>query len=461
MDVKKNTRKEEVDILIQGGMVLTMDPAQGPDKKGVRADSLCPEKGLVAIKGGRIVALGDKKTLQTCFVAREVIDATGSLVMPGLINTHTHAAMSCFRGMADDLPLKEWWEDRIFPAEARYVNQDLVYWGTLLACMEMIKSGTTTFCDGYFFEEAAARAVRKIGMRAILGQGIVDFPTPDGKNPALNILKAQKYIEIWQDDPLITPSIFCHSPYTCSPETLQKAKKVTERFDVPYLIHVSETKTETENVKIKYGTTPVMHLEELKILDESVVAVHAIWVTEEEISLLGTRKVKVSHCPESAMKLASGVAPIPALLSSGVSVGLGTDSCASNNDLDLFREMDTAAKLHKVFGNDPTLLPAREVVEMATIAGARVLFPEREVGLLAPGKKADIIIIDMRKPHLTPLYHIYSHLVYAAQGSDVSTAIVNGKILMRERKILTVDEEEVKEEIKRISRKIGRKLSCR
>ena len=207
------------------------------------------------------------------------------LVMPGLINTHTHAAMICFRGIADDLPLQEWWKDYIFPAEAKHVNRDLVYWGTLLACLEMIKSGTTTFCDGYFFEEEAAKAVQKTGMRAILGQGIVDFPTPEGKDPRRNIINAKKYIETWMGDPLITPSIFCHSPYACSPETLARAKKITESFGVPYLIHVSETRAETEQIKNQYGKTPVMYIDGLKILDENVVVVHAIWITQEEISL--------------------------------------------------------------------------------------------------------------------------------------------------------------------------------
>jgi len=363
--------------------------------------------------------------------------------MPGLVNSHLHAPMSLFRGLADDLPLKAWFEEHMFPAEGQWVNEEFVYWGTLLACAEMIRSGTTAFSDGYFFEDQAARAALQSGMRGLMAQGILDFPTPDSSSPAEALKRVKNFIRDYSDSGLIKPAIFAHTVYTCSPDLLKECRSLADRCGVPLITHLSETQSEVEEVLKKYGRRPVDHLENLGLLSSPLIACHCVWLTEREIDLFAQRRVRVVHNPESNMKLASGVAPIPDLLARGVIVGLGTDGCASNNNLDLFQEMDTAAKLHKVNRLDPMVMPAPTVLEMATMGGARVMGMEREIGSLEVGKKADVIVLELNRPHLQPVHNLVSHLVYSATGSDVRDVIIDGKVVMKNRKLLTLDEEEI------------------
>jgi len=410
--------------------------------------------GWIGLKNDRLIGLspGDPPHLE----AEQIIDGHEGLAMPGLINAHTHAAMSLFRGWADDLPLEKWLKEYIFPAEKKLVNEDFVYWGALLACAEMIACGTTTFADGYFFEEKVAQAAELAGMRAVLGQGILDFPTPDAPNPALALTRAARFMENFRNSKLITPALFPHASYTCSPDLLRCCGDLAERYGVPLIIHLAETKSELAEVSKKYGLTPGRHLHKLGLLASNLIACHCVWLDEEEMDLLAEKGVKVVHNPESNMKLASGVAPIPDLLARGVVVGLGTDGCASNNNLDLFQEMDTAAKLHKVFRLDPTVMPAEVVLHMATLGGAKVLGMEEEIGSLAVGKKADIIILDLDRPHWQPIYNIVSHLVYTAMGADVRHVIINGQIIMKDRQILTLDIEEISKAAKIWSNRVGR-----
>ncbi|MFH1626153.1 MAG: amidohydrolase [Pseudomonadota bacterium] len=437
----------EVDLLVRGGTALTLHP-----------ENEIIEDCIIAINGDRIAALGKREEFGDFFRGGGVVDAKGCIIMPGLVNAHTHAAMVCFRGLADDLPLMDWLNKYIFPAESLNVDKELVYHGTLLACAEMIKSGTTTFCDGYFFEDQAFKAVREAGMRAILAEGIVDFPTPDVKDPASNIQNAEDFLKAHPRDSVLSPALFCHAVYTCSRQTLEKARDLADKYEVLHLIHLSETQSEVDETREKYGMTPVYYLKELGILDSNLIAAHCVCLTDDEMDILKEHGVKVVHNPESNMKLASGVAPVPELISKGVCVGLGTDGCASNNNLDMFQEMDTAAKLHKVQKRDPTVMNARQVVEMATIGSSRVLGLDDKIGTLEVGKKADLIVIDMNKPHLTPLYNIYSHLVYAVNGADVTTAIINGKLVMKDRRLLTIDEENVMGEVRRIASRVKRSL---
>jgi 5-methylthioadenosine/S-adenosylhomocysteine deaminase len=433
--------KMEADLLISGDFVLTFN-----EGKEVL------EKGAAAVTGDGIVAVGETSRLAEEIEAKEVLDASGCLVMPGLINLHTHAAMSCFRGLADDLPLQEWLHEHIFPAEATYVSEENVYWATLLAVVEMIKSGTTTFCDGYFYEDGAARAVAASGIRAVLGQGVVDFPAPGVPDPRINLKAAEAFVFRWQGkSSRLMPSIFCHSPYTCSPATLMGAKDICREHEVLFQIHLAETRTEVEETLQRYGHRPVHHLANLGLLDAQTICHHAVMVNEEEIELLAHSGVGVSHNPESNMKLASGVAPLPRMLAAGIKVGLGTDGCASNNNLDIFQEMDTAAKLHKVHQGDPALSSALQVAAMATKGGAAALGMTQVLGSLEPGKKADLIVIDLNQPHLTPMYEPCSHLVYAARGADVRDVVIDGSIIMRQRRLLDVDEQEVMAKVREIA----------
>ncbi len=430
------------DILITNGTILTMD-----------AQNRVIENGILGIQGDTISHIGtggDKG-----FHANKSIDAKGGLILPGLINGHTHAAMSLFRGLADDLPLMEWLNNYIFPAESR-LDASAVYIGTLLACAEMILSGTTTFCDMYLFEKEVARASKKAGMRSLVGEVLYDFDSPN-YGPVENGLKyAENLIQAWKDDPLVSVAVEPHALFTCSPALLTASYELAAQYDVPLIIHVAETQSEVDQVREKYGKHPVEHLQSLGILGPRLIADHCVHLREEEIRLLGENQVKVIHNPESNMKLASGIAPVPELLANGVTVGLGTDGCASNNNLDLFAEMDTAAKLHKIKTMDTTVMDALTVLRMATIEGAKALGMKDRVGSLERGKKADIIILDTKKPHLTPLYHPVSHLVYAAKGSDVSHSIINGQLVMEDRKLLTIDLPELIRKIREKSKDVKR-----
>jgi len=399
------------------------------------------EDAAIGIKDGLIVAVG-RNGDQGCAAlkTKETIDASGCIVMPGLVNTHTHLPMVCFRGMADDLPLMEWLTKHIFPAEARFVNKKMVYDGATLAMAEMIMSGTTTFCDGYFFEDTITEAVLAAGMRAVVSQGFADFATPDNPKFERMMAAANRFVTRWQSHaPMITPAYFCHSPYTCSPATLVNVKKAAREEGILYLTHLLENKDEIDTIFNRYGKNPVRHLHDLDVLDDQPVAVHCNWLTGDDMAIFAGQGVRVSHNPESSMKLAAGVAPIPEMLKHGIKVGLGTDGCASNNDLDMFREMDMAAKIHKVTSLDPTVMSAQTVLKMATIGGANVLGLDKLIGSIETGKQADIILVDMNQPHLTPLYNCYSQLVYAARGADVKTSIINGKVVMKDRQLRTID----------------------
>jgi 5-methylthioadenosine/S-adenosylhomocysteine deaminase len=437
---------QEIDILIVGGKVLAGH------------DNTCCENYSVAIGGNQIIAIGPSEVLTGQYHAKKTIMARESLIMPGLINCHTHAAMTCFRGIADDMELMDWLHNYIFPAEAKNLSENLVYWGSLLAAVEMIKSGTTTFCDMYIFEEEVARAACDAGMRCLIGEGLFDFPSPNAKNPQEGLAYNQRFIEKWRNNALVNVIIVPHSLYTCSQPVLMEAKILADKYNLPIGIHLLENKSEKEQLEQKFGKSAVSFLKDIGYLNERFMAYHCVCLTEEDIDLFAGHGCSVVHNPVSNMKLASGVAPIPDMLKSGITVGLGTDGCASNNNLDMFKEMSTAAKLHKVFRLDPTALDARSVVNMATIEGAKTLGMEKITGSLEVGKKADIIIIGLNEPHLTPLYNEYSHLVYAANGADVDTVLINGRIVMEERRLLTVDEKEVMEKVREVAVKIKKSL---
>jgi 5-methylthioadenosine/S-adenosylhomocysteine deaminase len=417
------------DYLIHNALVLTMAPGAGP-----------LAHGYVAIAGGKIAAVGQAEVPQDLPGARERLDAQGDLVLPGLVNTHCHAPMVWFRGLADDLPLQQWLTEFIFPAEGGWLDADKVYRGTLLAAAEMIRGGITTVADGYFFEAEVRRALSDAGLRAVVAQGVVDFPAPGVPDPARNLTVAAEFLDsgaAYRER--LTSAIFCHSPYTCGPETLQKAKDLTRARGAPFFLHLAETREEVASLNRRTGRSPAAYLDHLGVLDELTVAVHAVWLEPADLELLARRRVKVSHCPESNLKLAAGVAPIPELLKLGVTVGLGTDGAASNNNLDLWGEMSLAARLHKVWGHDPTLMPAARVVALATREGARVLGLGETTGTLALGKAADLIVVALDQPHLTPLYDPYSHLVYAARSADVRHVMVDGRWLLRDRQFTSLD----------------------
>ncbi len=434
-------KPKSADILVTNGTVLTLDAG---DTEIIN--------GAVAIAKDTITAVGPGDEFGEWSVSR-VIDANGGIIMPGLINSHTHAAMTCFRGLADDLPLMTWLNDHIFPAEAK-LDEHKVFWGTLLACAEMIMSGTTCFCDMYLYEDAVARAAKEAGVRAVVGEVLYDFDSPNYGPIEKGFEYTQTLIDTWKGDPLVSIAVEPHSTYLCAPELLKRAFNLAQAFKLPLVIHLAESKSEVEQIKKRYGRTPVEHLAGLDVLAPNVLACHCVELTPNDITLLQRSDVKVAHNVESNMKLASGVAPIPCLLKEGICVGLGTDGCASNNDLDLFLEMDTVAKLHKVKTLDSTAMDARTVLRMATIQGARALGLDESIGSLEKGKKADLIIIDTHKPHLTPMYNPVSHLVYAAMGSDVRTSIINGAIVMEDGHLKTIDQKSVLNNIIRIANEI-------
>jgi 5-methylthioadenosine/S-adenosylhomocysteine deaminase len=410
------------------------------------------DPGWLVVEGNRIRELGSGAPPSRWMSrADQRVEARGGILLPGLVNVHSHAAMALLRGLADDLPLREWLEGHIFPIEARVVDEAFVYWGTLLACAEMIRSGTTALANAYFFEDSALDAVKSSGMRAVLAQGVVDFPVPGCPDPAFNVEQAIAFVNrAWGEEP-VRPGVFCHSPYTCSPGTLIRAKEACRVHGVPFFTHVAETRWEVEEIRTRHGATPVGHLDALGILDPATVLVHGVWLTDPEMEIVARRGAGLAVCTESNMKLASGIAPLPRMLELGVTVGLGTDGPASNNDLDLFGEMDLTAKLHKVHRGDPTALDAATVLHLATRGGARLLGWD-DVGLLEPGFQADLILLDADSPALQPLYHPVSQLVYAASGGDVHSVWVGGTPLMADRRLLTLDEEEILTNARRISR---------
>ncbi len=426
--------RPEYDCLIHQAVVLTMEPGAAP-----------LENGYVAIRGGCVAAVGAVGTSGELPAAGETLEAEGLLVMPGLVNTHCHAAMVWFRGLADDLPLNRWLREFIFPAEAEWLTPEKAYWGAKLAAAELIRGGVTTVADGYFFEAEVRRALQEAGLRAVLAQGVVDFPAPGVPNPRDNLKTALEFIDtdLTTAGGLVTSTLFCHSPYTCSAETLARAKDLTRTRNLPFFIHLAESRRELVELRERTGFRPTTYLESLGILDELTVAIHAVCLSPDDLAILADRRVKVSHCPESNAKLGVGVAPVPELLAHGVTVGLGTDGAGSNNNLDLWGEMSMAARLHKVWRNDPTVLPAAQVVGLATREGARVLGLQDTIGTLTPGQAADLIVLNLRASHLTPRYEPFSHLVYAAGPGDVQHVMVAGRWLMRDRQLLTLEWEEI------------------
>ena len=430
--VAAQSGQQRVSLLVTNGVVVTMD-----------GEGRVLQNGAVAVDGSDIVAVGDAEDIGRQFRGRETIDATGQIVLPGLINTHTHAPMVLYRGLADDLALMEWLEKYIFPAEAKTVSPEFVRAGTRLAALEMIQSGTTTFADMYYFEEEIAIETRAAGLRGVLGQTVIRFPVADAATPAEGLARADAFISRFKGDPLITPAVAPHAMYTLDGPTLQRARALARRHGVPTLIHLAETAAEVETSQDQFGMSPVAYLDSLGFLGPGVVAAHAVWVSEPEIAILKARGTSVSHNPESNMKLASGTAPVPQYLAADVAIGLGTDGAASNNDLDMFESMRTASLLHKLHTGDPRVVGARAALEMATIGGARALGLQQQIGSLEPGKRADLIAVSVAGARQTPMYDPVSHLVYVARGEDVRTTIVHGKVLMRTRKVSTLNERRV------------------
>lgn len=417
-----------VDLIVRAGTVLTMAGSN-------------IENGAVAIRDGAIVEVGPGDAIDARYRAAQRIDAPASAVMPGLVNAHTHVPMTLFRGIADDRALMDWLQNFIFPAEAKNVDEEFVRWGTRLAAAEMIRSGTTTFADMYYFEAALAEETRAAGLRAVLGETLIDFPAPDNKTWDDAIRYARAFATRFKGDPLITPALAPHAPFTVSKEHLQQVRRLATELGVPILIHVSETEDEVRQIEEKQGMRPVEYLDAIGFLGDDVLAAHTVHLSLAEIRILASRRVGSAHNPESNMMLASGIAPVKDLLEEGVDVGLGTDGPAgSNNDLDMISEMASAARLQKVHREDPRALTARQALEMATIRGARALGLASRIGSLEAGKRADLIVIDLSGAGTQPVYSAESAIVYATSGEMVTDTIVDGRILMRDRKLLTVDE---------------------
>jgi 5-methylthioadenosine/S-adenosylhomocysteine deaminase len=433
------TPEDRLDLLLAGGRVLTLDDA-----------GLDLDPGRVGVRDGRIVLVEADDGPRP--PAQRTVDAAGHLVLPGLVNTHLHAAMTLFRGLADDLPLATWLNEHIFPAEAKWVSPDMVYWCALLAAAECLLSGTTTVADSYFEETAAARAFIESGLRAVCAQGIIDLPAPGIPDPAQNVAAAVRFCEdLAGQSRLVTPAVFCHSIHTCSAETLQKTRRAADRLGVPAMIHVAETRDERDRTRAEQGRSPVAWLEDLGFWTEKTVGVHAVWVDQADAEILAARGVGVAHCVESNLKLGSGVGRATLLRRTGVTVGLGTDGPASNNDLDLFGEMRSAALNAKGADRDPTEMPARDVLRMATRDGARVLGLDDRIGTIEIGRRADLIVVDPDRVHLTPLYDPASHLVYAADRADVRHVIVDGRVVVEDRDIKTFDLRRVMAEVRRLA----------
>jgi 5-methylthioadenosine/S-adenosylhomocysteine deaminase len=432
LSLSSQPNNDNADLIISGGTIVTMD--------GARA---IVDGGAVVVKGDTIVAVGPRLELESKYQAKTSIDARGKLVLPGFINGHTHVPMTLFRGLHDDVTLDEWLRKYIFPAEARNVNQEFVRWGTRLAAAEQIRSGITAFADMYYFEDVIAEETKAAGMRGILGETFIDFPAPDNKSEAEMLAYTEKFLKKWQNDPLIHAAPAPHSIYTCSRKTLQDASELARKYHAPILIHVAEMKKEWDDSQKQNGMSPVQYLDKIGVLGPDVIAAHCIYVDDTDRKTLAARQTGCVHNPSSNMMLASGVAPVPEMRAAGVAVGLGTDGPAgSNNDLDIMEEIDLAAKLAKITKMDPRALNAEAVVEMATIDGAKAVHMEKEIGSLEKGKKADVIIISLDEPNAVPMYDIYAQLAYALKASDVQTVVIGGRVVMRDRKLLTVNEEQ-------------------
>jgi 5-methylthioadenosine/S-adenosylhomocysteine deaminase len=418
-----------VDSIWSARYVVTMD-----------AQHRVIENGAIAVTGDHIVAVGTRAQIDKDYQPKQRVDRPDGILAPGLINTHTHAAMSLFRGIADDLNLQDWLEKFIFPAEARNVDREFVRWGTRLGAIEMALSGTTTYTDMYYFEETVAEATKEVGLRGVLGQTVIGFPAPDYKTPGEALAGTEKFFKMYANDPLIVPAVAPHALYTVPDDVLKSCRALANRYKKPMVIHLSETKHENEESLEKRGKTPTAALESLGALTGWTLAAHGVWLNDADMKILKARGTGLSHCPSSNMKLASGVAPVVKILSLGIAMGLGTDGVAgSNNDHDMMEEMDLAAKLQKVSTFDPQALPAEAAFAMATITGARALHMESTIGSIEKGKRADVIMIRLDQPHAVPIYNVYSQLVYALKGSDVADVMVNGRVIVRDKKMLTID----------------------
>lgn len=425
----QNAPVENADFIWSARYVVTSAPG-----------SAVIENGAVAVRGERIISVGPRAQIDARFRAASRIDQPDAILAPGLINTHTHAAMSLFRGIANDRKLQDWLENAIFPAEAKNVDREFVRWGTRLALYEMALSGTTTFTDMYYFEDTVAEETRAAGLRAVLGQSIIGFPAPDFKTPEEQLAAAEAFLRKYDDGPLIIPAIAPHAIYTTPDDLLKAAHDLAVKYRKPMLIHLSETKAELDEAREKRKMTPVETLAKLGLLAPWTVAAHCVWLEDADIELLARNQTGVAHNPSSNMMLSSGVAPVPKLISRGVSVGLGTDGPAgSNNDFDMFEEMDLAAKLQKLSTSDPTSLTAQQAFAMATMEGAKALHLSDRIGSIEAGKYADIISVRLDDPRASPLYDVHAQLVYALKGSDVSDVMVNGKMIVRNRQMLTLD----------------------
>ncbi|MGE3507797.1 MAG: amidohydrolase [Vicinamibacterales bacterium] len=437
------TAESPISLVVVGQHVVTQNAA---------GDVLSP--GAVAIDGDRIVAVGTPEAIRAGYAARDVLDAADQIVLPGLINTHTHAPMVMYRGLADDLALMEWLNAYIFPAEAKTVSPEMVRIGTRLAALEMIESGTTTYADMYYFEEEIAKATRTAGLRGVLGQTVIQFPVADARTPAEALARAERLIDVFKGDPLIVPAVAPHAMYTLDAATLKAAAALARTHAVPLLIHLAETEEERRQSYARHRLSPTAYLDSLGFWGPRTLAAHGVWVDDEDLAILARHHVAVSHNPESNMKLASGTAPVVQYLNAGVTVGLGTDGAASNNDLDMFEAMRQAALLAKLATMDPTALPARAALAMATVRGAASLGLADITGSLEVGKRADLIAVAVDSARETPLYDPISHLVYVTRGSDVRTTIVNGRILMRNRRTLTLDRDAVRADAIRLAAEV-------
>jgi 5-methylthioadenosine/S-adenosylhomocysteine deaminase len=436
-------QRQTVSLILTGGIVVTVDSA---------GRVLSP--GAVAIDGQNIAAVDTPEIIASRYSSQNVIDATGQVVMPGLINTHTHAPMVLYRGLADDLALMDWLQKYIFPAEAKTVTPDFVRAGTRLAALEMIESGTTTYADMYYFEEEIARVTRDAGLRGVLGQTIIQFPVADAKTPKEGLARTESFIKAFANDDLIVPAVAPHSMYTLDSETLEAARGLADRAHVPVLIHLSETSDEIKDSIAAHKATPAAYLDSLGFWGPRTIAAHGVWLSPADMTILARHHVALSHNPESNMKLASGAAKVTEMQRAGIIVSLGTDGAASNNDLDMFEAMRQAALLAKLQTSDPRAVPARKAIEMATIDGARALGMDALIGSLEPGKRADVITVSTTAARQTPMYDPLSHLVYVTRGDDVQATIVNGRVLMRDRKVLTLDESRILTDARALAEKV-------
>lgn len=441
---------DKIDLLIQGGTILTMD-----------ASYRILDPGVIAIQGNQIVAIGDEDDMSRQYDAAETINAQGKIIIPGLINTHTHMPMSLLRGLADDLRLDVWLYGYMLPVEKQFVNPEFCYLGTQLSCAEMIRSGVTCYADMYYFEEEIAWATVEAGMRGVCGETIMKFPTPDAATYEDSLSYVQEFLDHWRGHELITAAPAPHSIYICTPEILNATKELALQYDVPVLIHVSETADEVEAWVNQTNMPPVRWMEANGLLESKVLAAHCVYTNHEEAHILMEKNVGVAHNPSSNLKLASGFAPVPDMLKTGLNVGLGTDGCASNNNLDMFEEMHLAALIHKAVARDPVVLSAREVLAMATIQGAKAIYQEEKLGSLEAGKRADLVIVDQSRLHMMPHFdttglNVYSRLVYAAKSTDVEHVIIDGQVVLRDRQVQTIDEQAVLAQAAQIGKEVNR-----